>query len=73
MDQETILRFGVKLIIIFLVIPIHEFAHAWSADKMGDNTARYQGRLTLNPLAHVDILGSVCLFLPASAGENRFR
>ena len=40
MDQETILRFGVKLIIIFLVIPIHEFAHAWSADKMGDNTAR---------------------------------
>lgn len=62
MDQETILRFGVKLIIIFLVIPIHEFAHAWSADKMGDNTARYQGRLTLNPLAHVDILGSVCLF-----------
>ena len=62
MDQETILRYGVKLIIIFLVIPIHEFAHAWSADKMGDKTPMYQGRLTLNPLAHVDILGAVCIF-----------
>lgn len=62
MTQEQILHYGVKLIIIFLVIPIHEFAHAWAADKMGDNTPKYQGRLTLNPLAHVDPLGAICIF-----------
>lgn len=62
MDPQTILQYGVKLIIIFLVIPIHEFAHAWSANKLGDNTPIYQGRLTLNPLAHVDPLGAICIF-----------
>ena len=62
MDPQTILQYGVKLIIFFLVIPIHEFAHAWSANKLGDNTPIYQGRLTLNPLAHVDPLGAICIF-----------
>lgn len=62
MNQATILKYGVKLIIIFLVIPVHEFAHAWSADKLGDDTPRAQGRLTLNPLAHIDPIGAVCIF-----------
>ena len=62
MDQEKVLDIGVKLIIIFLATPFHEFAHAWSADKLGDDTPNYQGRLTLNPLAHIGILGAVCLF-----------
>jgi Zn-dependent protease len=35
-------------------LTIHEFAHAWSADKLGDGTPRSQGRLTLDPLAHLD-------------------
>ncbi|MBQ7187694.1 MAG: site-2 protease family protein [Ruminococcus sp.] len=60
--QEDILKYGVKLIIIFLVIPIHEYAHAWAATKLGDNTPQYQGRLTLNPLAHVDPIGAICIF-----------
>ncbi len=62
MTQDRLLLYGVRLIIIFLVIPIHEYAHAWSANKMGDVTPRYQGRLTLNPLAHVDIIGGLLIF-----------
>ncbi len=52
------------LTVIFLTLPFHEFAHAFVADKLGDNTPRYQGRLTLNPLAHIDYLGAIgILFL----------
>ena len=49
-----------SLIIAFLVaITIHEAAHAWMADRLGDPTARLAGRLSLNPLAHIDIIGTV--------------
>ena len=41
--------------LIFLMLPVHEFAHAFVATKLGDNTAKYNGRLTLNPLRHLDI------------------
>ena len=49
------------LAVIFLTLPIHEFAHAFAADRLGDPTPRYQGRLTLNPFAHLDIIGSLCI------------
>ncbi len=62
MDKQTILEYGVKLIIIFMILPIHEYAHAWAAHKMGDDTAYYKGRLTLNPLSHIDPLGALLLF-----------
>ena len=42
-------------------ITIHEYAHAWMADNFGDDTPRYNGRLTLNPMAHLDPLGSLML------------
>lgn len=61
MTTATILQYGVKILIIFMILPVHEFAHAFIAYKLGDNTARYQGRLTLNPFSHIDILGSICL------------
>ena len=48
---------------LFVAITIHEFAHAFAADKLGDPTPRLQGRLTLNPLAHLDPLGTLLLFL----------
>ncbi len=48
---------------LLVSITIHEFAHAWVADKLGDPTPRYQGRVTLNPLAHLDPLGTVMLLL----------
>lgn len=46
---------------VIIAITFHEFAHAWAADKLGDDTPRYQGRLTLNPLSHIDPVGIVLL------------
>ncbi|RJP82175.1 MAG: site-2 protease family protein [Candidatus Zixiibacteriota bacterium] len=48
---------------ILLALTIHEFAHGWVADKLGDPTARMAGRLTMNPLAHLDPIGTLALFL----------
>jgi Zn-dependent protease len=47
------------LIVLILSLSFHEAAHAWSADRLGDPTARLLGRLTMNPLAHVDLVGTV--------------
>lgn len=49
--------------VIFLAMPVHEFAHAFIADKLGDPTPRYQGRLTLNPIAHIDPIGALGILL----------
>ncbi len=48
------------VILIFSII-VHEVAHGYAADKLGDPTARYAGRLTLNPIPHIDFLGSIIL------------
>lgn len=48
---------------IFYVLSVHEFAHAWTASILGDDTAKRYGRLTLNPLAHLDFLGFLMLIL----------
>jgi Zn-dependent protease len=48
---------------LILAITVHEFAHAWMADRLGDPTPRYQGRVTLNPLAHLDPLGTLAMLL----------
>jgi Zn-dependent protease len=53
----------VRLIILFVGIPIHEWAHAWSAYQLGDNTADLQGRMTLDPMTHLDPIGSLLLLL----------
>lgn len=52
-----------SLVVIFLTLPIHEFAHGYAAVKLGDNTPRWQGRLTLNPFAHIDYMGSLFILL----------
>ena len=52
-----------RIVIVLLVLPLHEFAHGWEARKCGDDTAEAAGRLTLNPLAHVDPFGAVLLLL----------
>ncbi len=57
--SEIIQIFGF-LVLIFSIV-IHEFSHGWMADQLGDPTARYMGRLTLNPIPHIDPLGSVLL------------
>jgi Zn-dependent protease len=55
------LYFILNAIILFIALPIHEFAHAWTADRFGDETPRLNGRLTLNPLAHLDVMGSLMM------------
>ena len=49
------------LVIIFLTMPVHEWAHGFIATKLGDPTPRYQGRLSLNPFAHIDYLGALSM------------
>ena len=51
-----------KAVILLVALPIHEFAHAFTAYRLGDDTAARLGRLTLNPLRHLDPLGSAMIF-----------
>ncbi len=57
MNREIVLAIPVLL---FAIIT-HECAHGWMAEKCGDSTARYAGRITLNPLPHIDLMGSIIL------------
>jgi Zn-dependent protease len=59
-DIVNLLVYGVVLLTAF---PIHEYAHGWMAYKLGDDTAYYQGRLSLNPLRHLDLIGTICMLL----------
>lgn len=60
---QTILTKLLMLPGIILGLSLHEFAHAWMSDRLGDPTPRRQGRLTVNPVAHIDPLGFVALLL----------
>ena len=60
--------FRLPLEVLVLLIPVllfalvfHEFSHGWVANKLGDPTAKYAGRLTLNPMVHLDIIGSLMI------------
>src|SRR5438552_1092810 len=68
------------LVAIILGITVHEFMHAYAAHRLGDDTGRLMGRLTLNPLAHFDIFGTLLLVLagfgygkPVPFNESRLR
>lgn len=52
-----------RITVLFTAITVHEYAHGFVAYKLGDPTAKYSGRLTLNPLAHLDPIGAVCMAL----------
>lgn len=52
-----------RLVALIMSLTVHEFAHAWSAFKFGDNTAAHEGRLSFNPLRHLDPVGSLMLLL----------
>ncbi len=52
-----------SIFVVFCTLPIHEFAHAVVADRLGDPTARRKGRLTLNPFAHLDLWGCLMIVL----------
>ena len=58
---RSIADFISVVIALIVGITVHEFAHAWTANELGDPTSRRQGRLTLNPLAHLDPVGSLMI------------
>lgn len=49
--------------VLLIAFPVHEYAHGYAAYKLGDPTAKMMGRLTLNPLKHLDPIGTICLIL----------
>jgi Zn-dependent protease len=82
MDAPDLLRNAMYVIPLILSLTVHEFAHAWSAWQLGDDTAQREGRLTLNPLVHMDPLGTLLLPLlgipfgwakPVPVNPARFR
>ena len=60
---DVVSKLLISLIISLVALPIHEYAHGYAAYRMGDNTAYRQGRLTLNPLAHFDPIGTLAIIL----------
>lgn len=67
-EQSQLLSMVYFLLALVISISIHEFSHAWSAYQLGDSTARSQGRLTLNPLAHFEPLGALMILFMAFSG-----
>jgi Zn-dependent protease len=57
----NIITLVISLFVLLFAITIHEAAHGWAASKFGDDTARSMGRVTLNPIAHIDPFGTVLL------------
>jgi len=68
MSETRILGFLFTLPIFLVSLTIHEYAHGWMAYRYGDDTAKRMGRLTLNPLAHISLLGTIILPLIAHFG-----
>ena len=65
--SQRLVSFLLFLPTFFISITIHEFAHAFSASKLGDDTAKKQGRLTFNPIKHADLIGTVIMPLASFA------
>lgn len=60
---QVIIGLLVSVFVVFCTLPIHEYSHALVATKLGDDTARLKGRLTLSPMAHIDIMGALMILL----------
>jgi Zn-dependent protease len=60
-ELSLIQKIAVMALPLVFAIVLHEVAHGWVADKLGDNTARSMGRLTLNPISHIDLFGTVLM------------
>src|SRR5438309_11499417 len=58
----------ISLIVLLFSLTVHEMSHAWTADRLGDGTARLLGRVSLNPLVHADLVGTVLFPLLAMVG-----
>lgn len=77
---NVIIGLMVSVFVVFCTLPIHEYAHALVATKLGDDTARLKGRLTLSPMAHIDPIGALMILLvgfgyakPVPVNPRRFK
>ena len=77
---DLIIKLFSRLFVVFCTMPIHEYAHALIATKLGDQTPRLAGRLTLNPMAHISPMGAIMIFLfgfgyakPVSVNPRNFK
>lgn len=61
LTPETVALIGARWVLFLFALTVHEAAHAWMAKMGGDSTAEFEGRLSLNPLVHIDPLGTVLL------------
>jgi Zn-dependent protease len=60
-ELNTIQKIAVMAMPLIFAIVLHEVAHGWVAEKLGDHTARNMGRLTLNPISHIDLFGTIIM------------
>jgi Zn-dependent protease len=68
MFRLDLVQFVSLAVALLCSLSVHEFSHAWMADRLGDPTARYMGRLTLNPLAHLDPYGTLFMLVAIASG-----
>ena len=61
--NHIIQQISIMLVPVLMAVTFHELAHGWMAYKLGDPTAKDAGRLTLNPLKHLDLLGTIVFLL----------
>ena len=68
LQAQSVLRIGLTLASLLIAITVHECSHAWTALKLGDNTAASRGRVSLNPLVHLDPLGTAMMVITTLTG-----
>lgn len=80
LNNQNALMLIAKVFVLLVCFPVHECAHAWTADRLGDSTGRQMGRITLNPLKHLDYLGTISILLigvgyakPVPVNINNFK
>ena len=78
--QQAIIFILSGVFVVFVCSPIHELSHGWVAYKLGDNTAKREGRLTFNPIAHIDLIGMLMILIlgfgyakPVPVNMNNFK
>ncbi len=77
---ENIIMIFLRVVAVLFAISVHEMSHGFAAYKLGDKTAKYDGRLSLNPLRHLDLFGALCLLFfgfgwakPVMVNPNYFK
>ena len=80
LNNQNALMLIARIFVILVCFPVHECAHAWVADRLGDSTGRQKGRISLNPFRHLDYIGTISILLigvgyakPVPVNINRFR